>query len=140
MPKNLSKDFRYVYTNAYGVRLSDNDVTIRFGIHDGGDPEDMLQEVAIIMTPRTLKIMLNGLNNALKGIEAELGEIPVPPEKLASSFDEMVESGRAIVEKPEKSQDQRTILEALGYSENEIELMTPDEALEILRLNKKASS
>ncbi len=110
MGKNRSKDFRYVFVNAFGVRLGDNDVTLTLGMHEGGDPQDMLEEVAVVMTPRTLKIILNNLNNALKAFESHIGEIPVPPGKLPSSFDEMIKAGLAAVEvvetpavkKPEK--------------------------------------
>lgn len=98
MDKKRSKDFRYVFINAFGLRLGDNDVTLTLGMHEGGDPEDMLEEVAVVMTPRTLKIIVNNLDNALKAFESQLGEIQVPPGKLPSSFDEMVESGKAAVE------------------------------------------
>ncbi len=95
MGKNRSKDFRYVFVNAFAVRLGDNDVTLTLGMHEGGDPEDMLEEMAVVMTPRTLKIFLNNLDNALKALESEIGEIPVPPGKLPSSFDEMIDTGIA---------------------------------------------
>ncbi len=98
MGKNRSKDFRYVFVNAIGVRLSDNDVTLTLGMHDGGDPKDMLEEVAIVMTPKTLKIMLNDLGNVLNALESQIGEIPVPPAKLPSSLDEMIETGKAGIE------------------------------------------
>ena len=98
MGKNRSKDFRYVFVNAFGVRLGDNDVTLTLGMHEGGDPEDMLEEVAVVMTPRTLKVIVNNLVNALKAFESHLGEIPVPPEKLPSSFDEMIKAGIARIE------------------------------------------
>jgi len=95
MDKNQSKDFRYVFANAFGLRMGENDLTLTFGMHEGGDPKDMLEEVAVVMTPRTLKIILNNLGNALKALEAQTGEIPVEPGKLASSFDEMIKSGIA---------------------------------------------
>ena len=101
MGKNRSKDFRYVYINTFGVRLGDNDVTLSLGVHEGGDPIDMFEEVGVIMTPKTLKILLNSLNNALAAMEDQLGEIPVPPEKLPSSFDEMVKAGKAGIETTE---------------------------------------
>ena len=98
MGKNQSKDFRYVYANAFSVRLGDNDVTLMFGMHESGtDLQDMLEEVAIVMTPRTLKIILNNLGHALEAFESKLGEIPIPAEKLPSSFDEMIETGIAAV-------------------------------------------
>lgn len=101
MGKNRSKDFRYVFINAFGVRIADNDLTLTLGMHEGGDPEDMLEEVAVVMTPRTLKIMLNNLDNALKALESHIGEIPVPPGKLPSSLDEMIKTGAAVIVDPE---------------------------------------
>jgi hypothetical protein len=68
---------------------------------EGGDPENMMEEVAVVMTPRMLKIMLNNLGNALKSMEAHFGEVPVPLGKLPSSFDEMIKTGAAIVGDPE---------------------------------------
>ena len=61
----------------------------------------MLEEVAIVMTPKTLKIILNNLGNALKALESHVGEIPVPPGKLSSSFDEMIKAGKAATETAE---------------------------------------
>ena len=98
MDKNRSKDFRYVFVNAFGMRFGENDITLILGIDEGGKPEDMLQEVAVVMTPRTLKIFSNNLDNALKALESQMGEIPVPPGKLPSSFDEMIKTGIAGIE------------------------------------------
>lgn len=102
MAENRSKDFRYVFTNAFGVRYGDNDVTLTLGITEGGSADDMLEEMAVIMTPRTLKILVNNLNNLIQKVESEQGEIFVPPGKLAASFEEMVESEKTGVEKTEK--------------------------------------
>ncbi len=90
-----------MFANAFGMRLGDNDVTLTFGLNEGSDPKDMLEEVAVVMTPRTLKVMLNNLNNALKAFESQFGEIPVPPGKLLSSFEEMIETGLAGIETAE---------------------------------------
>ena len=111
MGKNRSKDFRYVFANTFAVRLGDNDLTITFGMAEGKDPEDMLEEVAVVMTPRTLKIILNNLGNAFEAFESQIGEISVPPGKLPSSFEEMIETGAAAIgiadtialEKPKKA-------------------------------------
>ena len=104
MGKNRSKDFRFVFINAFGARVGDNDLTLTLGMHEGGDPKDMLEEVAIVMTPKTLKIMLNDLGNVLNALESQIGEIPVPPAKLPSSLDEMIKSGAAVlIGGPEKT-------------------------------------
>ena len=99
MDKNRSKDFRYVFANAFSVRLSDNEVALTFGLNEG-DPEkvEIFEEVAVVMTPRTLKIVLNNLGNALTAMETQFGEVSVPPEKLSSSFEEMKNKGFATVQ------------------------------------------
>ena len=102
MRENQSKDFRYVYANAFSVRLGDNDITLTACMLEPGEPsQNILEEVAIVMTHKTLKIMVNNLGNALKEFESKVGEIPVPPAKLASSFDEMIEAGIATVKTTE---------------------------------------
>ncbi len=101
MDKNRSKDFRRVYINAFGVRVGDNDVTLTLGMHEGGDPKDMLEEVAVVMTPRMLKIIVNNLDNALKVLESSFGEISVPSGKLIASHDEMIKAGKITVETTE---------------------------------------
>ena len=95
MGKNRSKDFRYVFANAFRVRFSDNDVTLTLGITEDHGGEGMLDEVAVIMTPTTLKIFLNNMITVLQKVEADSGEIPVPSGKLMSSFDEMIDAGIA---------------------------------------------
>ena len=92
-----------MFANAFGMRLGDNDVTLTFGLNEGSDPKDMLEEVAVVMTPRTLKIMLNHMGNALKALEAKVGEIPTPPGKLHPSFDEMIKTGMADIDSAEKA-------------------------------------
>ena len=91
-----------MFVNAFKLRFSENDLTLTLGIHEGGDPKDMLQEVAVVMTPRTLKIMIGNTQNVLDQFEAEVGEIQVAPGKIASSLDEMVKAGSAVIEKSDK--------------------------------------
>jgi hypothetical protein len=99
MGKNRSKDFRYVFINAFALRFSDNDVTLTLGMHEGGDPKDMMEEVAVVMTPKTLKMIVNNVQNVIAQFESEVGEIPVAAGKLASSFEEMIKAGAATVER-----------------------------------------
>lgn len=98
MGKNRSNDFRYIFANAFGLRFSDNDVTLTFGIHEGGDPEDMLEEVAVVMTPRTMKIIVNNISNVIEKFEADVGEIQIPSSKMPSSIEEMLKAGTAVLE------------------------------------------
>ena len=103
MGKNRSKDFRYIFANAFALRFSDNDVTLTLGMHEGGDPEDMLEEVAVVMTPRTMKIIVNNISNVIEQFETDVGEILIPSAKLPPSLDEMIKTGTAVLEKPKKA-------------------------------------
>ena len=106
MGKNQSKDFRYVFVNAFGMRISDNDVTLTLGMHEGGDPKDMLEEVAVVMTPKTLKIIINNVQNVITQFESDVGEILIPPGKVAS-MEEMTKTGAATIKKPARTSDVR---------------------------------
>jgi len=102
MDKRQSKDFRYVFANAFRVRIADNDITLTLGMHEGGDPENMFEEVAVVMTPKTLKIILNNLRLGLEALESQIGEIVVPAEKIPGSLEELIRMGGAKVETDSK--------------------------------------
>ncbi len=71
MDKNRSKNFRYVFANTFSIRLADNDITISFGIDEGTDTIDMMAEVAIIMTPKTARLLSEKFSDALKRLESD---------------------------------------------------------------------
>ena len=72
MGKNRSKDFRYVFVNSFGVRLGDNDVTLTLGMTEGGDPEDMLEEVAVLLSPEPSTPVLGKEESPLVVLEPTL--------------------------------------------------------------------
>ncbi|MBW4034622.1 MAG: hypothetical protein HIU90_04040 [Proteobacteria bacterium] len=85
MPENTRRDdLNYLYANAFGVNLNENEVLLTFGM-DRNQIEKipgMLEQARIIMTPRSFKILAHTLMATLKRVEADLGEIVVPPGQI----------------------------------------------------------
>lgn len=81
-----SKDFRIVYTNSFAVRFGDNDVLLKFIIDtDTADPTaPNIEEVGVIMTPRSAKLLAYALTQTIEAYEAAAGPIAIPQEKLDS--------------------------------------------------------
>jgi hypothetical protein len=81
--KNQSKEFRRVFANAFVIGFGDNDTGITFGFHQPPEPAATMQEeVMVVMTPRTMKLLAANLGAMIKQWENIFGEIPVPTEKL----------------------------------------------------------
>lgn len=83
MPK--APEFRYIYSNGFGIRFGDNEVTVLFGIDESAQPNDGLiyEQVGVVMTHRTLKMLLSALGTTLESFERDFGEVKVPEGKLA---------------------------------------------------------
>jgi hypothetical protein len=78
--KILSKDFRTIAVSAIGANANDNLIQLMFGleIFDSDTmQETIMEEVRLVMTPRTLKTVQMTLTNLVQGLETVLGEIPV---------------------------------------------------------------
>jgi len=83
------------YANAFSLRMGDNDAPLVVGFNeDPVSPGAMQEEAGIVMTPRTLKILLNNLTIILDSWEKQNGPIAVPPGKMFESWEEMVEKGQ----------------------------------------------
>jgi len=68
--------------------VGDNDVTLSFGfVEDPANPESLEEEVGVVMTPRTLKILAHNLKIVLDLVERQSGEISVPKEKMGTADD-----------------------------------------------------
>lgn len=89
-------DFRYIYTNAFGMRLSNTDATIMFGVEEKPGDRDIYEQLGVSMTPMTLKVMLAGLQKSLNAYEAANGEIPIPAGKL-EELDAKIKAGARVV-------------------------------------------
>lgn len=75
-----SKDFRTVVVSSIGAAANDNLAQITFGleiIDQDSDEEIILEEIRLVMTPRTLKVVQQTLRNLLDGMELAMGEIPL---------------------------------------------------------------
>ena len=77
-----SKEFRTIVVSAIGANANDNLIQVTFGL-EIFDPDLMeeiiMDEVRLVMTPRTLKTVQTTLANLVSGLESVLGEIPVGP-------------------------------------------------------------
>lgn len=80
--KITSKDFRTIVVSAIGAGANDNLVQLTFGLEvmDSDTMQEVLmEEVRLVMTPRTLKVVQQTLTNLVDGLQSALGEIPIGP-------------------------------------------------------------
>ncbi len=86
LPHVRSKEHRVVFTNMFTLSAGDNEVSMTCSVENQGaavGPEQAhLDEVTIVMTPRTLKIMSISLSNAISYLESRKGPIPLEPSKI----------------------------------------------------------
>lgn len=70
----VAKDYRVVFANAFGIRLSDNDATIYFLMNE--DPTNMAdseRQMAVAMTPRSVKTLATMLLETVVQAETATG-------------------------------------------------------------------
>jgi len=80
-----SHDFRFIYANGFGLKLSDNDIGLLLTNEQFVGTESIISyEGYVIMTPRALKILATILGDAVINLENKIGEITIPPETLAA--------------------------------------------------------
>jgi hypothetical protein len=79
-----SPDWRLVYSNTFGLVFGDNDVRITIGVDQ--DPlksgTDILEQMAVVMTPRTAKLLVHTLSAVIANYEAVNGPIGLPQDRL----------------------------------------------------------
>ncbi|HET9146830.1 MAG TPA: DUF3467 domain-containing protein [Acetobacteraceae bacterium] len=107
MPENIrTADLRYLYANAFGVNLNENEVLLSFGM-DRNQIEKipgMMEQTCIVMTPRSFKILAHTLMTTLKRVESDLGEIAVPPGQI-EGLESLVHNARQTpTESPSQSE------------------------------------
>lgn len=94
---NRASDFRYLFANAFGVAISDNDCRVIFGIEEGGGPDEMHEQLAVAMTLKTAKMLAAHLSKIIVHIEKASGtEIPLDLEKIAK-LEEVLEATTPLV-------------------------------------------
>ncbi|MER9677507.1 DUF3467 domain-containing protein [Mesorhizobium sp. M0208] len=97
-----SKDFRYVYANAYVIQVTGNDLIIRFGINeDASKQDDILEEVGIFATLPSAKLLAEVLTKTIKKFEDDNKTvIPISREKIDNIFQNMVINTASPLRKP----------------------------------------
>lgn len=78
-----SKDYRTVFASAFRMRVSDNDVTVSIAAeYDDIKGNPFIQdEVRLVMTHRSAKVLMLALNNIITVYESQKGQIQLPPGK-----------------------------------------------------------
>ena len=83
MRKKVDKDFRIVFANAFRLRVGDNDCSVTFVVEtDDPDGQYQTDQMQILLTPRSLKLLNFGITKVIEKFETSLGPIHVPEEKL----------------------------------------------------------
>ena len=83
---NRTPDFRYLFANSFGLQMNNNEVTVRFGYsEDVTRPEEsILEQVGIIFTPASAKLLGITLTSIMESFERDTGTtIAVDDAKLA---------------------------------------------------------
>ena len=81
-----SKDFRYVYANGMKMQFGPIDVILTFGIKEdlASSEEAIFEEVGIVLTPVTAKLLAMSLTRTIEHVEKTSNiEIPIDPAKSA---------------------------------------------------------
>jgi hypothetical protein len=90
MSTERSPDFRFIYANRFGLKLSDNDIGLLLT-----NEQVISHEAYVVMTPRALKILSAVLADAVHNLERQIGEIKLP-EQAISAIDLAKSKGAAI--------------------------------------------
>ena len=78
-------DHRYVAADTFAFRMSDNGAQITFGLEtsDATGKEYVQQEVTVVLTLRSLKVLQLLATAVVGGYEKNVEPIKIPPEKEA---------------------------------------------------------
>lgn len=88
----VSGEHRFLYGNAFRLKVSDNDIAVTISNqHAFGDDDGItyVDEATIMMTPRSLKVLSIVLTNAIEDYEKQFGAVSLPAgfeEKLAADM------------------------------------------------------
>ena len=91
-----SDDFRYVYSNSFGLVFSGGEATIKFGfVEDPTSPTDSVrEEVAVVLTHVSLKVLAFSLTKTIEAYEAS-NKVTIPLEKSKiEELERTIEAGR----------------------------------------------
>lgn len=94
-PKDWPKSpqFRTVYTNAITLQFTDHEALLGFGLNvkNQKGEDDITEEVRVVLTPKTAKLLSHILTNTIAAIEKTTGSIIPTTEKIAE-IDEMLKT------------------------------------------------
>jgi hypothetical protein len=97
-----NKDFRVAFSNTFRFRASPNDIGITFGYATqvpavGGGERNILQdEVEVVLTPTTLKLLKIALDDNVEAIEKAIGTIQLPQEMLEAIAEQKAKANEAV--------------------------------------------
>jgi hypothetical protein len=100
-----SKDFRVAFSNTFRFRTSATDVGIAFGYQseipsatpNGPDQNIITDEVEVVLTPFTLKLLQLAINDNLEAIEAAQGKPVELPQEILDALAEQKEKVKSDV-------------------------------------------
>ena len=74
-----------VYANGFGFALGDNDFRLTFGVSDAGNPAHIVENVAVFMTHKSLKLLAHSLTAMITNYEQSTGtSMPIDSDKIRS--------------------------------------------------------
>ena len=93
MDEKRSPNFRYIYANGVALNFNGNECILKFGMKD--DPntpdESMYEEVAIVLSPATAKLIGTLLVKVIAAAEVLSGNAIVIDQTKIASIDEAIE-------------------------------------------------
>jgi len=91
-----SKDFRYVYTNGITAQFGGHDFTLVFGIKEWQTSNDgkLFEEVGVVMTPTTAKMLAITLTKAVENFEKSSGNVILVDKAILGVIDKFVEAAK----------------------------------------------
>ncbi len=80
---NRAADFRWYPASSLGFSFSDNDARIIFGVDDPQGPDANFEQVGVIMTHKTLKLLGQMIQTTIEHYESQTGTIiHLDPKKI----------------------------------------------------------
>jgi hypothetical protein len=107
MTNQRMPDFKYIYANGFGVQFGGVEFMLSFGIKESVVSDDITEQVGVILTPSSVKLLSVLLTKFVSAIEAESGEIPLDASKVAK-VDEALGAAAAESRKRKAAAEQPT--------------------------------
>jgi len=93
-------DHDIFYTNAFHIRVSDNDISIELGtMQNVNNVDGLLSAHQVIMTFKSAKLLSISLSHAISALEGRFGEIKIDAGKIAALQAGLDEGAKKILSK-----------------------------------------